>query len=210
MGIGKMLYVCHGLPNVIVVTDNEPLKELFGDRDLSKIQNPQLFRLKEKILRYRFTIQHCPGKWYRGPDAVSRHPLAVVPALLNVFPTKPSQSDILESNDISNITEPTALIATFADSSNIAMISLDLIRAAGHSDPQYEKLRDTIQHGFPKTRSLSVPKVHEYWEVRHRLSTDNGLVLLDRRIVIPKTQRKKSPTLTAFCTPRSSWHESTC
>ena len=67
-----------GSPNVIVVTDHEPLKGLFGDRDLSKIQNPRLFRLKEKTLRYRFTIQHCPGKWHRGPGAVSRHPVAVV------------------------------------------------------------------------------------------------------------------------------------
>ena len=34
-----------GCPNLIVVTDHEPLKGLFGDRDLSKIQNPRLFRL---------------------------------------------------------------------------------------------------------------------------------------------------------------------
>ena len=32
-----------GCPNVIVVTDHEPLKELFGDRYLSKIHNPRLF-----------------------------------------------------------------------------------------------------------------------------------------------------------------------
>ena len=164
-----------GSKNVIVVTDHELLKGLFGDRDLSKSQNPWLFRLKENTLRYRFTIQHCPGKWHRSPDAVSRHPVAVVQALLNVFPTKTSQSDILESNYISNITESTALIATFADSTNIAMISPDQIHAAGCSDPEYEKLIDTIQHGFPKTCSLTAPE-------------DNGLVLLDRRIFIPKTQ----------------------
>ena len=37
-----------GCPNNLVVTDHKPLKELFGDRDLSNIQNSQLFRLKEK------------------------------------------------------------------------------------------------------------------------------------------------------------------
>ena len=180
-----------GSPNIVVVTDHEPLKGLFSDRDLSKIQNPRLFRLKEKTLRYRFTIQHCPGKWHRGPDAVSRHPVAMVQALLDIFPAKPSQSDITESNNISDITESTALMATFTGNSNVAMISPDIIRAAGHSDPQYEKLIETIRQGFPKTRNLTAPEVREYWEVRHRLSTDNGLVLLDRRIVIPKTQRKK-------------------
>ena len=30
-------------PNVIVVTDHKPLKGLFGDHDLNKIQNPRLF-----------------------------------------------------------------------------------------------------------------------------------------------------------------------
>ena len=93
-----------GSPNIILVKDHETLKGLFGDCDLSKIQNPQLFRLKEKTLRYRFTIQHCPGKWHRGPDAVSCHPVAMVQALLDVFPAKPSQSDILESNNIKDLT----------------------------------------------------------------------------------------------------------
>ena len=86
------------------------------------------------------------------------------------------------------------VLVTFADSSNIAMISPDLIREAGHSDPQYEKLIDTIQQGFPKTHNLTVPEVREYWKMRHHLSTDNGLVLLDRRMSSPKHSKKKSYT----------------
>ena len=50
-----------GCPNCIVVTDHKPLKGLLEDRDPSKIPTPRLFRLKEKTLRYRCTIQHCPG-----------------------------------------------------------------------------------------------------------------------------------------------------
>ena len=133
-----------GCPNIIVVTGHEQLKGLFGDRDLSKIQNPRLFRRKEKTLRYRFTIRHCPGKWHRGSDAVSRCPVTMVQALLNVFPPSPSQSDIQESNNISDEIKSTALIATFADSNNIAMISPDLIRAPGRDDPQYDKLISVI------------------------------------------------------------------
>ena len=82
-------------------------------------------------------------------------------------------------------------MVTFVGSSNIAMISPDLIRAGGRGDPQYEKLISVIQEGFPRTRNLIAPKVREYWEVRHCLSTDNGLVLLDWSIVIPKTQLRK-------------------
>ena len=83
-----------GCPNHIVVTDHEPLKGLFGDRDLSKIPNHQLFRLKEKTLRYRFTIQHCLGKLHRSFDAISHNPAAILQTLPSVFPAEPSQSDI--------------------------------------------------------------------------------------------------------------------
>ena len=92
-----------GCPNIIVVTDHEPLKGLFGDRDLCQTQNPRLFCLKEKSLRYQLAIQHCPGKWHIGSDAVSCHPVAIVQALLNMFPENPSQSDVQESNNISDI-----------------------------------------------------------------------------------------------------------
>ena len=52
-----------GCPDVIVVTTHKPLKGLFGDKDLNKINNPLLFRLKERTLRYSFVMQHCPGAW---------------------------------------------------------------------------------------------------------------------------------------------------
>ena len=105
--------------------------------------------------------------------------MTMLQALLNVFSAKLSQSDILESNNISDIIESTALMATFAGSNNIAMISPDLIRAAGHGNPEHKKLISVIQQDFSRTHNLTESKVHEYWEVRHRLSTDNGLVLLD-------------------------------
>ena len=128
---------------------------------------------------------------HRGSDAVSLHSVTIVLVILNVLPVNPSQLDIQQSNNISNIIKSTDLMATFAGSNNIAMISPVLIHAVGCGNPQYEKLISVIQQGFPRTCNLTAPKVHEYWEVRHRLSIDNGLVLLDQRIVIPKMQERK-------------------
>ena len=45
-----------GCPQMIVVTNHQPLTGIFGDRDLSKVHNPRLFRLKEKCLWYFFSI----------------------------------------------------------------------------------------------------------------------------------------------------------
>ena len=78
-----------GCPNVIVVTDPQPPTGIFGDRDFSKVYNPSLFRLKEKCLRYHFTIQHCPSKWHKGADAISYNPVATVEVLISLCPTHP-------------------------------------------------------------------------------------------------------------------------
>ena len=146
---------------------------------------------KKKTLRYRFTIQHCPEKWHRASDAVSRNPTSVLKSLLDVLRAKPTQSDVTESDDMDDWVASTTIMATFGANSNTALTSPDLIRAAGHSDPHYINLIKTIQRGFPRTRSLTAPEVREYWEAKHRLSVDNDLALLDQRIIIPTSQRTK-------------------
>ena len=66
---------------LIVSTDRQPLLGILRDRDLSSIGNPRLLNLKQRTLPYQFTIQHNPGKWHRGPDAMSRNPTATVSAV---------------------------------------------------------------------------------------------------------------------------------
>ena len=117
--------------------------------------------------------------------------ILVCPSTPNEVTTKPTQSDVTESDDMDDWVASTTTMATFGANSNIAVTSPDLIRAAGHSDPQYIKLIKTIQRGFSRPRSLTAPEVCEYWEVRHRLSVDNDLALLGQRIIIPTSQRTK-------------------
>ena len=180
-----------GCPNVIVVTDHQPLTGIFGDRDLGKINNPRLFRLKEKCLRYRFSIQHCPGKWHRGADAISRNPVATVESLISICPTNPSPKDIHLSNSRDVAMELAAIQAAVNIDNNTAVITPDHIRASGRNDKTYTTLINAINQGFSPKRNLTEPDIRDFWEVRHRLSNDKGLVLMDRRIVIPKPLRKK-------------------
>ena len=46
--LGKYRIFIMVWPNVILVIDHQPLTEIFGDRDLSKIHHKWLFKLKEK------------------------------------------------------------------------------------------------------------------------------------------------------------------
>ena len=180
-----------GCRDLIVITDHEPLVSVLGDRELADITNPRLAKLKEKTLRYRFSIQHNPGKWHRGSDAVSRGPVEHVRAFFECIREEPMLSDRYFCDEIeaSILAITCEAISDFGD--EVGLISPDMIRAAGKSDETYLKLSEVVQEGFPRTRHLTDPLIRKFWEVRNRLTVDNGLIMMDRRIIIPSTFKKR-------------------
>ena len=50
-------------------------RELDKDKELEKICNPRLVKLKKKTLSYCFDIIHVPGGWRHGPYTQSRYPV---------------------------------------------------------------------------------------------------------------------------------------
>ena len=99
---------------------------------------------KEKSWRYRFTMQHCPGKWHRSPDTISCNPVTMVQSLLDTFPIEPSPIDSDESDEICAATRLTALISISQLDGYPAITSLDCICFAGHKDTQYPLLSKTM------------------------------------------------------------------
>ena len=55
-------YFTMGCDNLVVVVDHRPLVQLLGDKRLDEIHNPRLFRLKQRTLRWRFTVEYHPGR----------------------------------------------------------------------------------------------------------------------------------------------------
>ena len=176
---------------MIVVTDHQPLTGIFGDRDLSKVHNQRLFRLKEKCLSYSFSIQHCPGKWHKDANVVSRNPVTAVEALVSLCPTHPSSKDVNLLDKIDAAVQAVTIQTTTNACNNNAVMTPDHIRALSRSDNLYTKLIHAINQGFLHKHSLTEPDICDFWEVQHQLSTDRGLVLMDRRIVILKSLRTK-------------------
>ena len=68
----KTRYYTQGCDKLLVCTDHKPLLGILNDKEMEKIDNPRLIRLKEKTLGWRFKIIHVPGKKLCGPDALSR------------------------------------------------------------------------------------------------------------------------------------------
>ena len=180
-----------GCPNLVVVTDHAPLLGIFGDRDLSKISNPRLFKLKERTMMYRFSIQHCPGKWHRGSDALSRNVPAAAASIFEVCAVNPSATEEETISEVESLVALASAESMAKYSDEVGVISLDMVKAAGKEDQNYTLLTQQIAEGFPKTKRLTDPSIREYWEVRHRLSTSDGLAMIGRRIVIPVKLRKR-------------------
>ena len=150
-----------------------------------------VFRLKEKCLRYSYTIQYCPGKWHKGADAVSCNPLATVVALISLCPTHPSSKDVHLSDNIDATTELANIQATMNTGDNNTTMTPDHIQALGWNDQSYTNLINSINQGFPSKCFLTKPDICNFWEVQHQLNIDRSLVLIDGRIIIPKSLRKK-------------------
>ena len=77
----------------------------------------------------------------------------------------------------------------------------DHIWASGWNDQSYMTLINSINQGFPSKCSLTESDIQNFWEVWHQLSTERDLVLMDGRIVIPKSFWGKT-----ICCLHSAYH----
>ena len=75
--LDKARHFVLGCSDLVIAVDHKPLCKLFGDRSLDDIPNTRLRNLKEKTLRYRFTMVHIPGVRNKTSDALSRHPTGI-------------------------------------------------------------------------------------------------------------------------------------
>ena len=186
LGSDEIPHVNHGL---IVVTDHAPLQGFF--RPIFEHTNTHLFKLKEKTIQYQFTIQHYPGRWHRGSDAMSHNITTASKAIFDVWAVHPSPEDNKMSREVEDHMAMAAMDAISDYGDDVGVISPDLIRAAGCGDEAYTMLAGQVVDGFPASRRLTDPAIRDFWEVR-RLSADEGLVFMTRRIVFQASQWKRT------------------
>ena len=120
---------------------------------------------------------------------MSRHPSAAEIGnftILYAIRKSTSDEDLLLAEKHEHLTQTTIVRALYEIPNNA--ITIDDISSAASSDSSYKTLLQTIQKGFPETRNKTDPLIREYWQVRDRLSSYSGIVLLDQRILIPKVR----------------------
>ena len=83
-----------GCPDLLISVDHEPLLGIFKNQDLNSIKNPRIQNFKEATLAWRFNMSYNPGKWHKGPDAVSRKPSPLLSISLHSQPERQTHTPI--------------------------------------------------------------------------------------------------------------------
>ena len=198
VALEKVKYYVLGCPNLTVLVDHKPLLKIFSDRCLSDIPNPRLLNLKEKTLRFRFQIMHIPGVKNLAADSLSRHPACSADHLS-------LQDDIAHITDLVQLSvaslfclqespeESDVQWLCSADQLSgqgpLQSVTWDEVKLSTSSDPSMHLLLETVEAGFPETRSEVPDGLLPFYRLRDGLYTLDGVVLYSGRTVIPPALR---------------------
>ena len=174
---------CHDL---IIASDHKPLTKILGDRELADIQNPRLFRIKQRTMMWKYRLVHVPGRTIPASDATSRYPTrSAAQAETNTLAAiriPASEDDSLE----------TAVVAAArASTPRLGAVTWERVRDFTHRDGDLRKLAEMVAAGFPASRDKVPESLHPFWQFRDRLSTIDGVVMMDDRIVVPAPLRSE-------------------
>ena len=159
-----------GCPDLLIAVDHKPLVPIFNQRELDKIRNTRIQKIRERTLPYNFHVIAIPGIKNVGPNTASRIP-----------PTDTSEIGYIEDSVIA---------ATNVEHSTIASIKLSSIYEHINQDNQYKELLVLIERGFPEKKELTPKTLQEFWPLRHELYTIRKVVFIAGKPLIPKTLRK--------------------
>ena len=177
-----------GCSDLVVASDHKPLVKLLGDKALDDIQNPRLFRIKQRTLMWRFRIVHIPGRDTPAADAASRYPSAQPPS------HEDSHLDVLAATRAQDDTgadmEPSIIAAAQRSAGDaLQAVTWERVRDSTSRDEILQLLKTLIQGGFPASRDNLPKTLQPFWQYRDRLSIVDEVVMMDDRILVPRQLR---------------------
>ena len=176
-----------GLPFFTLVVYHQPLVCILDRYTLDAVENLRLQRMKEKLSPYVFKTVWRKGSQHSIPDALSR---ATV--------TDPTEEDIGDENELNSHVRSVVAACVSAlqhrdnDSSppHLPDTIIDKIREAANKGADYKLLVQMVKDGFPRYPDDLPAHIRQCLKLRHQLSTDDGLVFVESRIVIPAVIRR--------------------
>ena len=155
-----------GCDTLLVATDHAPLIKLFGDRTLDEISNTRLFRLKERALPWKFSIQYVPGKLNPFADATSRYPSGDMSEDEGLSTTEILAGlRIVEDMD-DNIEDIREIASVRIDLEKAQTVSWERVKSATTVDQQLCQVSNYIRKGSECKQEVEEP-IQDFWQYRN-------------------------------------------
>ena len=152
-------------PKVKIYTDHRPLESMLGDKGLEKESSRRVLFLKEQLSDYTFKIEFIKGKNNVIADMLSRR-----------CEWQDEDEDELEGEVVNEISD--------------SFMYQEMIKAARECS-EYDMLRRSVQLrcDFGNLSRNVQEKLAPYKKFWNLLTMDSGIVLMNSRIVLPKSLR---------------------
>ena len=154
-----------------VETDHKPLVSLLGSKLLDELP-PRILRFRLRLMKYKYTIFHVPGKKIATADTLSRAPLHT---------GAPGEKSLEEDAE--------AYVHFVIDSLPVTEKRLLEIKEHLEQDEVLRKVMEYCQNGWPEYETSIQDPVKPYWKNSAELTVEQGLLLKGCRLVIPATLR---------------------
>ena len=168
-----------GNKEIQVRTDHKPLENIFRKPILNASKRIQVMLLI--LQRYNLKVGYVPGRELLIPDTLSRAPLEKEEIeRYEVFTMKRTKETM---DYIQNI----SLTSTMCVSDK----RLEQIKEATRRDTVMEQLRKYVQTGWPRNHKAMDVTTKRYYKIKDNITYQQGLLLLDGRIIVPMEIRKE-------------------
>jgi hypothetical protein len=160
----KFHYYLHGAPQFTVISDHKPLTSMFAPGSRSP---PRIERMALAVQHLKFRILYRPGA-QNAADVLSRQPLPT---------TGRNIGEELDSQ----------CVAAVVEAATPRGLSMADIRQQSQADPSIRAAISAIRGG---RWHLDDTEARSLFGVRQQLSADDGILLRERRIVVPASMRQ--------------------
>ncbi|KAK3909798.1 hypothetical protein KUF71_019807 [Frankliniella fusca] len=165
----KMKSFIYGMPDVTFQTDHQPLVSIFK-KPIHKITNNRLKKMRLKLMLFNPEVEYLPGKYMYLADLLSRN-----------FIETPVEDD----------PEMVEVVHEVVSNLSISPGMMSQLKAETEKDAGLMAVTKYYQRGWPLSKKNIVPDSMPYWNLRNDLFVEDGLVILEDKVVVPPAIRAK-------------------
>ena len=183
----KAKFFVLGCKDLTIAVDHKPLLGVFNDRSLD-MPNRRLRNLKEKSLPYHFKMIHIAGLKNKTADALSRHPVVVLPG--NRPDVEAASAEYTSHCPWRHFLAGIYSVEAVNSLKSLHAITWNDVKVATNSDQDMRTLVEFIEQGFPDLDEPLPPALRPYKRFKDDLYAVDGVALYGSRIIIPPALRE--------------------